>query len=75
MPFTKAKNYKRFNVGECMQKKLDSWEIEQKSKKAKNTAQKLKRMDTKVRALYIFLFLEIDSYGFDFIAFSMQSLL
>ena len=50
MPFSKAKNYKRFNVVEYMQKKrLDSLAIEKSSRKAKNTALKLACLDEKVR--------------------------
>ena len=57
MPFTKAKNYKRFNVGEYMRKKrLDSLAIEKSSRKAKNTALKRTRLAEKVRNVYIFYF-------------------
>ena len=55
MPFTKAKNYKRFNVGEYMRRKrLDSLAIEKSNRRAKNTALKLARLDEKVRNVHIF---------------------
>ena len=57
MPFTKAKNYKHFNVGEYMRKKrLDFLAIEKSSRKAKNTALKRTRLAEKVRNVYIFYF-------------------
>ena len=56
MPFAKAKNYKRFNVGEYMRKKRQSWlAVEEKKKKEKRTLVKLKRLDDKVRKVVVFL--------------------
>ena len=50
MPFRKANNYSRFNVGEYMRQKRLGWvAVDKKNKSIKNAAQKLKRLDTKVR--------------------------
>jgi hypothetical protein len=59
MPRKNETFYKRFNVGQYMQQKRLGWlTVEQKSKKARDTAQKLKRLDVKVRDVsYIFVFL------------------
>jgi hypothetical protein len=49
MPFRKATNYSRFNVGEYMRKKRLGWIAKvQKTKEVKNAAQNLQRLDTKV---------------------------
>ena len=57
MPFTKAKNYKHFNVGQYMRKKrLDCLAIEKSSRKAKNIALKRTKLAEKVRNVYIFYF-------------------
>jgi hypothetical protein len=58
MPHKNATFYKRFNVGQYIQqKRLRLLAVEEKSKKARNTAQKLKRLDVKVRDIsYIFVF-------------------
>ena len=50
MPFTKARNYKRFNVGEYMRhKRLGSLAVEKKNNKAREMSVKLRRLDEKVR--------------------------
>ena len=50
MPFRKATNYKRFNVGEYMRNKILAWEGNMsKQKKAKCVSKKLKRLDDKVK--------------------------
>ncbi|XP_046859362.1 uncharacterized protein LOC124452791 isoform X2 [Xenia sp. Carnegie-2017] len=49
MPFRKATNSKRFNVGEYMRNERLAWEGNMsKQKKAKCVSQKLKRLDDKV---------------------------
>ena len=49
MPFRKATNYSRFNVGEYMRKKRLGLNGEvQKTKEVNNAAQNLQRLDTKV---------------------------
>ena len=56
MPFTKAQNYKRFNVGEYMRHKRLGWlAVEEKNKKSRKTYMKLKRLDEKVRDFIIFI--------------------
>ena len=49
MPFTKARNYKRFNVGEYMRQKRLGWlNVEEKTKSARKAFMKLRRLDKKV---------------------------
>ena len=61
MPHTKSKNYKRFNVGEYMRRKRLDWlAVEKKAKKARNTYERLKRLDKKVGDQYPFVFLAIE---------------
>ncbi len=49
MLFLKASTYKRFNVGKYMkQKRLGHLAVEQKNKKVRLTAGKLRRLDEKV---------------------------
>lgn len=49
MPWPKASQYKRFNVGEYMKQRRLGWiENERKAKKSEATAKKLKRLDDKV---------------------------
>ncbi|XP_046857569.1 uncharacterized protein LOC124450957 isoform X2 [Xenia sp. Carnegie-2017] len=67
MPFRKATNYKRFNVGEYMRNKRLAWEGNMsKQKKAKCVSQKLKRLDDKVKKLVNELE-ELDSIRTEFI--------
>jgi hypothetical protein len=50
MPWKRATQYKRFNVGEYMQQqRLGSIAIENKTKQGRATAKKLKRLDKRVR--------------------------
>lgn len=49
MPWPKASQYKRFNVGQYMKERRLGWiENEKKAKKSQATAKKLKRLDEKV---------------------------
>ena len=54
MPFSKALDYKRFNVGEYMRTKRLNWTASvEKNKKLERTATKLRRLDKKVRIISI----------------------
>ena len=54
MPWPKATQYKRFNVGQYMnQKHLQNEKIEEKSKKVEGTVKRLKRLEERVSFLYI----------------------
>ncbi len=49
MPWPKASQYKRFNVGQYMRERRLGWiDNEKKAKKSQATAKKLKRLDEKV---------------------------
>ena len=55
---SKATTYKRFNVGECMKRQRLGWfAVEEKNRVTKTTSQKIKRLDEKVRYVYISVFL------------------
>jgi hypothetical protein len=51
---SKATTYKRFNVGEYMKRQRLGWfAVEEKSRATYTTSQKIKRLDEKVRYVYI----------------------
>ena len=50
MPFSRGRQYTRFNVGQYMrQKKLDNEAVKAKTKQVRATAAKLRRLDNKVK--------------------------
>ena len=58
MPWPKATQYRRFNVGQYMkQKRLENLRVEQRTKKAQATARRLKRLEERVSFHYITDFL------------------
>jgi hypothetical protein len=49
MPWPRAAQYKRYNVGQYMrQKRLDNNKLEQQTKKVEAAAKKLKRLEERV---------------------------
>ena len=72
---SKATTYKRFNVGEYMKEQRLGWfAVEEKSRATYITSQKIKRLDEKVRYVYISVFLAslvIDRVS-DFIVWSLN---
>ena len=72
---SKATTYKRFNVEEYMKRQRLGWfAVEEKNRVTKTTSQKIKRLDEKVRYVYISVFLVslVIVRVFDFIAWSLN---